>query len=66
MVLMLVKYWSLKKYHMSKIIHLNTLLDIMIMILLDHYYKNFLKRLATLIYLKIKNKNNNNNNVSYG
>ena len=26
-----------KKYHMAKIIHLNTLLDIMIMILLDHY-----------------------------
>ena len=26
-----------KKYYMVKIIHLNTLLDIMIMILLDHY-----------------------------
>ena len=26
-----------KRYHMAKIIHLNTLLDIMIMILLDHY-----------------------------
>ena len=35
-----------KKYHMAKIIHLNTLLDIMIMILLDHYLQNFLKRLA--------------------
>ena len=35
-VLMLIKYWSLKKYHMAKITHLSTLLDIMIMILLDH------------------------------
>ena len=26
-----------KKYHMAKIIHLKTLLDIMIMMLLDHY-----------------------------
>ena len=34
---MLIKYSSLKKYHMVKIIHLNTLMDIMIMILLDHY-----------------------------
>ena len=54
---MLIKYWSLKKYDKNSmviIIHLNTLLDLMIMILLDHYYKNFLKRLATLIYLKIK------------
>ena len=31
------KYWSVKKYHIAKIIHLNTLLDIMVMILLDHY-----------------------------
>ena len=39
MVLMLIKYWPLKKAknNMAKIIHLNTLLDIMIMILLDHY-----------------------------
>ena len=36
-VLMLIKYWSLEKYHMVKIIHSNTLLDIMIMMLLDHY-----------------------------
>ena len=43
-----------KKYHMAKIIHLNTLLDIMIMILLDHYLQNFLKRLAVLINLRIK------------
>ena len=26
-----------KKYHIEKIIHLSALLDIMIMILLDHY-----------------------------
>ena len=37
MLLMLIKYWSLKKYHIAKIIHLNFLLDIMIMILLDQY-----------------------------
>ena len=37
MILMLIKYWSLKKKHMANIIHLNTLLDIMIMMLLDHY-----------------------------
>ena len=36
MILMLIKYWSLKKYHIARIIHLNTLLDITIMIL-DHY-----------------------------
>ena len=36
-VLMLIKYWSPEKYHMVKIIHSNTLLDIMIMMLLDHY-----------------------------
>ena len=35
MILMLIKYWSLKKNNMVKTIHLNTLLDIMIMILLD-------------------------------
>ena len=29
--------WSLKKYHKTKIIHLNTSMDIMIMTLLDHY-----------------------------
>ena len=37
MVLMLINIWSLKKYNMEKIIHLNTLLDIMIIILSDHY-----------------------------
>ena len=36
-VLMLIKYWSPEKYHMVKIIHSNILLDIMIMMLLDHY-----------------------------
>ena len=37
MILMLIKYQSLKKNNMVKIIHLYTLLDIMIMMLLDHY-----------------------------
>ena len=36
MILMLIKYQFLKK-NMAKIIHLNTLLDKMIMMLLDHY-----------------------------
>ena len=36
MILMLIKY-SLKKNHTAKIIHLYTLLDIMIIMLLDHY-----------------------------
>ena len=31
------KYQFLKKNHMAQRMHLNTLLDIMIMILLDHY-----------------------------
>ena len=33
----LIKYKSLKKNHMTQKILLNTLLDTMIMILLDHY-----------------------------
>ena len=37
MILMLIKYQSLKKNNMANIIHLNTLLGIMIMMLLDHY-----------------------------
>ena len=37
MILMLIKYQSLKKNNMVKIIHLYTSLDIMIMMLLDHY-----------------------------
>ena len=36
-ILMLIKYYFLKKNHMAKIIHLYTLLDIMIMMLLGHY-----------------------------
>ena len=46
----IIKYWSLKKNNMVSIIHLNTLLDIMIM-LLDHYIYFFRKQLATLINL---------------
>ena len=37
MTLMLIVYSFLKKNHTAQKIHLNTLLDIMIMILLDHY-----------------------------
>ena len=44
-----------KKNNMANIIHLNTLLGIMIMMLLDHYIYLYHKRLATLINLiKIK------------
>ena len=44
-----------KKKHMVNIIHLNILLGIMIMMLLDHYIYFFHKRLAILINLmKIK------------
>ena len=44
-----------KKNNMVNIIHLNTLLGIMIMVLLDHYIYLFHKRLAILINLiKIK------------
>ena len=44
-----------KKNNMVNIIHLNTLLGIMIMVLLDHYIYLFQKRLAILINLiKIK------------
>ena len=44
-----------KKEHMVNIIHLNILLGIMIMMLLDHYIYLFHKRLAILINLiKIK------------
>ena len=52
---MLIKHWSLKKNNMVSIIHLNNLLGIMIMMLLDHYIYFFRKQLATLINLiKIK------------
>ena len=55
MILMLIKYQSLKKNNMVNIIHLNTLLGIMIMVLLDHYIYLFHKRLVMLINLiKIK------------
>ena len=53
-----------KKNNMVNIIHLNTLLGIMIMMLLDHYIHLFHKRLDILINLKRKKKKNNN--VSYG
>ena len=44
-----------KKNNMANIIHLNTLLGIMIMVLLDHYISFFHKLLAILINLiKIK------------
>ena len=44
-----------KKNNMANIIHLNTLLGIMIMVLLDHYIYLYHKLLATLINLiKIK------------
>ena len=42
---------SLKKNNMVSIIHLNTLLGIMIMMLLDHYIYLFCKLQATLINL---------------
>ena len=51
-ILMLIKYLSLKKNNMANIIHLNTLLGIMIMMLLDHYIYLFHKRLDILINLK--------------
>ena len=37
MILMLIKYQSLKKNNTANIIHLNTLLGIMITMSLDHY-----------------------------
>ena len=55
MTLMLTKYQSLKKKYTVNIIHLNNLLGIMIIMLLDHYIYSFHKRLAILINLK-KNK----------
>ena len=61
MILMLIKYESLKKNHMAQIMHLNTLLDIMTMMPLEHYIQNFQKWLVILIYsmkIKIKIKKN--------
>ena len=51
-ILMLIIYQSLKKNNTANIIHLNTLLGIMIMILLDHYIYLFHKLLDILISLK--------------
>ena len=54
---MLIKYYEniMKKDNMVNIIHLNTLLDIMITMLLDHYTYFFHKLLDILINLiKIK------------
>ena len=52
MILMLMKYWSLKKNNMVNIIHLSTLQGTMIMMLLDHYIYLFYKWLDILISLK--------------
>ena len=55
MILMLIKYQFLKKNNMVNIIHLKTLLDIMITMLLDHCTYFFRKLLDILINLiKIK------------
>ena len=48
---MSIKHWSLKKNNKVNIIHLNTLLGIMMMMLLDHIYL-FHKGVDILIYLK--------------
>ena len=37
MTLMFIKYFFLEKNHMEQKIHLDTLLDTIIMMLLDHY-----------------------------
>ena len=46
MILMLIKYQSLKKNNTENIIHLNTLLGKMIKMLLDHYIYFFHKLLG--------------------
>ena len=43
MTLMLIKYQFLKKNPMAQIIHLDTLLDKMIIMLLDHHMLDFYK-----------------------
>ena len=43
MILMLIKYQSLKESNMANIIHLSTLLGMMIMMLIDHYIWGFHK-----------------------
>ena len=40
---MLMKYFFLKKNHVVKKAHLNTLLDIMTVMTLDHYVESFIK-----------------------
>ena len=45
MILMLIKYQSLKKKHLVKV-HLNTFLGIMIAVLLDHYIYLFHRRVS--------------------
>ena len=52
MIWMLIKYYYLKKSNTVIIIHINTLLGIMIMMLLDHYIDLFHKQLDISIYLK--------------
>ena len=42
-ILMLIKYKFLKKNHIAQRMLLNTLLDMMIMMLLDHYVQDFRK-----------------------
>ena len=59
MILMLIKYWSLKKKNMANIIHLNTLLDIMILMLLDHYVSKITG------YINEFNKNKNTKAMSF-
>ena len=51
MTLMLIKYYSLKKNITANIIHLNILLGIMMIMLLDHYIYFFHKRQAISINL---------------
>ena len=52
MILMLIKYYSLKKNNTVNVIYVNTLLVIMIMMLVDHYIYLFHKQLDILINLK--------------
>ena len=49
MILMLVKYDFLKKNHTAQRMHLNILLDTMVMMLLDHYAKK-LNENATMFF----------------
>ena len=51
MILILIKYYSLKKSNTENIIHLKTLLGIMMMVLLDDYNYLFHKLLVILTNL---------------